>query len=324
MAAVRPAVVTAIGIGGLWGGLAGVRVLETGAAAPGPAVWIAIVGLGALSSGSICLPVAAAAGVVASLAGMVDDGSWTGLQASGVSGRRLAPIAAAMGLFTGLATFGMAGYGEPIARRSAGRALATAVDVRLSPGGLVTLGRLALRADRVDVHGASDVFFAIDGAIGTARHATIDRGTGGARVSLTDGAVAGLDPRPWRVEFREWHRDLPGLAQPRVELDERTNPELADAVARTAAAGRDARYERAVLWKRWLHPLAAAVFPVAAMPLGASARPYAALAAVAVGYLVAVRAGDQLAMALGPTAAGAGPAWLAGCGIVAWAAWRER
>lgn len=287
-------------------------------------MWVAIVALGTLSSGSICLPTAAAAGVVAALSGMVDDGSWVGMQASGVSGRRLVPVAAALGLVAGIATFALSGYGEPIARRATGRAVAAAIDVRLSPGRLVALGDLVLRADHVDERGAADVFLATDGALGTAARATLDRSSGQVRVTLTDGAIAGLDPRPWSVSFRSWTRDLPALAAPRVELDERTNPELADAVARTEAAGRDARYERAVLWKRWLHPIAAAVFPAAILPLGARARPYAALGAVAVGYLVAVRAGDQLAAALGPGASAAGPLWIALCGVAAWASWRDR
>jgi lipopolysaccharide export LptBFGC system permease protein LptF len=322
--AFRPALVTLVAIGGLWGGLAGVRVLEAGAAAPGPVAWLAIVAFGALSSGSMGVPAAVAAGVVASVSAFVDDGSWVGMRASGVSGRRLVPVVAAMGLCAGGVTFAMSGYVEPIARRSAGRAVAAAVDVRLFPGSVVSLGGIALRADAVDDGGASGVFIATGSAVGAARHAVIDRTSDGVRVELVDGEIAGLDPRPWNVRFDRWRHDVPSLARGRVELDQRTNPELSDAIGKTEAAGRDARYERAVLWKRWLHPIAAALWPISVLPLGVANRPLATFGAVAVGYLVAVRAGDQLANAMGAQSALAGPLWVLVCGIVAWARWRDR
>jgi hypothetical protein len=164
------------------------------------------------------------------------------------------------------------------------------------------------------------VFLARGGAIGSAdRVAVRDR-----TLILEDGVIAAAGEHPWTLTFGRWRAPLTADRR-RVELSERSPGELAANIARTESDGRDASYERSVLYKRWLHPLAVAVFPAAILPLGVRRSPLVWLGLVAIAYLVAVRIGDQLATTIGPWgAAAAGPLWVAAVGAFAWSTWRDR
>lgn len=323
-AMVGPAVAAA-GAGSLTlGALAGTRVLETGGAAPDPGTWLLITALGTAASLSLAVPLAAVVGSVVGLARLVDEGAWTGFRASGVSGRRLAGPALAVGLVVGLGTFGATGYLEPALRRSAVELWTHSVRVHVIPGVPVAFGGTVLIADEAREGGGSDVFLASPRALGAARQVSLRTTEQGPVIELVDGAFEGLEPRPWRLSFQRMTRALPAVASPRVELDQRTTPELWAAIERTEAAGRDARYERAVARKRWLHPLAAALLPAAALPLGARGRPWLAVGLVLVGWLVATRAGDALARVVGDGGALAAPCYALCIGILAWSTWRDR
>jgi lipopolysaccharide export LptBFGC system permease protein LptF len=318
-----PVIVVAIAaVVGLGAVVSGARVLQTGAGAPPIGAWLVVVGLSVGPSLSIAIPCGAAAGGVAALARWCEEGAWTGLRASGRGGASLVASVLLIGALAGGGTAAVTLWVEPAARAAAARQLDDALAAFSPwPGRTTDLGELTVRAARVDGVLAEDVFFASDGVIGTARRAHPALGDDGPVVVLEDGVIAGPD---WRATFRTWTRPIERPV-PRVELAERTTADLARRAEQTARAGRDARYEWAVWWKRFFHPIAAFLAPLALLPLGAGRRPAVALGAAGLGYLVAVRTGDHLASALGPVAsASAGPAWIAFLGVVGWATWRDR
>jgi lipopolysaccharide export LptBFGC system permease protein LptF len=294
-------------------------VLETGAF-----VWLVL--LAAPASFSIAVPAAGAVGVVSALARWVEEGAWAGARACGVSGRRLVPAAAIVGILCAAATMGMSRVGEPWVKRTAGRVTAeTAAQVSLWPGTSVVIGDVTVRAEEVQDGVARQVFLASDGAVGTAARARVVSMDQGAAIELLDGVLAASGPPPWRMTWGRWLRPLPRAESARVELDERTNEELGDLVRRMEEQGRDASYERSVLHKRWLHPFAALLLPVALLPIGAMGRPVTGLTVAAVGYLLVVRVGDHLAPAIGSwAAASAGPLWVGVLGLLAWTRWGDR
>lgn len=306
------------------GALAGTRVLESGGVAPDPGTWLVITALGTAASLSLAVPLAAVVASVVGVSRLVDDGAWTGFRASGVSGRRLAGPALAVGLVVGLGTFGATGYVEPVLRRTAVDVWTHNVRVSLVPGVPVAVGGTVLIAAAALDGGGSDVFLASPRALGFARRAALRTTEAGPAIELVDGTFEGLEPRPWRLSFERMTRALPATVSPRVELDQRTTPELWAAIDRTEAAGRDARYERAVARKRWLHPLVSALLPAAALPFGARGRPWLAAGLVLVGWLVATRVGDAFARVLGDSGAFAAPCYAVFVGVVAWSTWRDR
>lgn len=323
-AMVGPGLATAGACSLTLGALAGTRVLETGSAAPDPGTWLLITALGTVASLSLALPLAAVVASVVSVARLVDEGAWTGLRAAGVSGRRLAGPALGLGVVVGLGTFVASGYLEPLTRRSAVDLWTRSVRVELIPGVPVTAGGVVLVADATRDGEGSNVFLASAQTLGAARTAALRSTEDGPVIELVDGAFEGVDPRPWRLSFRRFTRALPAVVSPRVELDQRTTPELWAAIERTEAAGRDARYERAVARKRWLHPLASALLPVAALPFGTRGRPWFAVGLVVVGWLFATRLGDALARVVGEGGALAAPVYALVIGLVAWSTWRDR
>jgi hypothetical protein len=191
----------------------------------------------------------------------------------------------------------------------------------LWPGQVAEIEGVTLVPGRVEDGVARDVFLAAGELVGGARSLEVR----GESVVLGAGTLASAGDRPWRVSWARWTRPLPTLGGPRIELAERSNADLADLVARTEARNHPAHYERAVLHKRWLHPLAALILPLCLLPLGASGRPGLRLGLAALGYLVAVRAGDHLAATIGGlAAASAGPVYVATLGFGLWASWRDR
>jgi hypothetical protein len=318
--AMRPAAVVLAAMTGLGAVVAGIASLQGEASLADVGTWVTVVGLALPSTWAIAVPAAAVAAPVAAVAGWMDEGSWTGLAAAGRAGRRLVPGVLAVGLLAGAVTFGMVGWVDPTARRAAHRLVAASADhAALYPGITAVIDGVTVRPAAVVDGVAEDVFLADDGAVGTARKLSVQDG----QLVLEDGRIARTSGVPWRVGFRRWTRPLPAGGRERVELSERTNPDLAVFVAREG--DRDRGYERAVWLKRYVHPLVTAVAPCALLPLAAAARPLLAIGAAGVGYLVAVRLGDQLAGVAGPAlAAATGPIYVAVVGGVAWARWRDR
>lgn len=303
--------------------VAGIGALWSAGVAPDARTWLALVGLAVPTAWTIAAPAAGAVGIAAAIARWADEGAWAGARAVGVAGRRLLPAALAVGVAAATLALACTLVIEPWARREARRVAADAVGAaELVPGQPVSLGSAVLRPTSVDGGVARDVFVAAGRAVGTAASARLVAGATGPAVELRDGVLAGDG---WRVRFSRWSRPLPPPHSPRLELSQRSNRELRELIARTEADGRDAAYERAVLYKRALHPLATLLLPLAVLPFGASRRPGAGVAVATLGYLVAVRVGDQLAATIGAwPAAATGPAFVALLAVAAWAWWSDR
>jgi hypothetical protein len=111
----------------------------------------------------------------------------------------------------------------------------------------------------------------------------------------------------------------------RIELVERSTADVFAAAARTEVAGGEAAYERAVGFKRWVHPLALLVLPATIVPWGLGRRPFLALGVGAAGVALAQRLADAAAPWLGGlVVASVGPLTVVALGWWGWAAWRER
>ena len=308
--------------------VAGVRTLWAGGVVVGPGSWSLLVLLAIPSLWSIVLPAVGAVGTVAAMSRWVDEGAWIGARSVGVRGRTLLPAVLVLGAALGTATAVMTLYGEPLVKRTSARVInEAAADVSLWPGELTDLGPVVVRPERRDKTGyAEALFIAGDGLVGTAQRGRVVRRGEQLAVELIDGSMVFGSGDVVRVEFDRWVRELPAPGSRRLELDQRTNAELAAAATRTQQSGGGASYEWAILYKRYLHPIAALLFPLALLPAGASGRRPAASAALAcVGYLVAVRFGDHLATVVGPwLGAATGPLFVALWAAVAWARWADR
>lgn len=278
----------------------------------------------------IALPAGAATGAVSALARWVQEGAWGGLRASGIAGRGLLPAALALGLLAAAPTLGMTAWGEPALRREAARSAARhATSLGFWPGIPVTVGAWTFTPEVAEGSSAGRVLMGgivgEDPAIGYVERLSILGDP--AILRLSGGSLAVLPAAgraPWRVSWERWDRPILNPDR-RIELIERDSPDLLAVARRTEAGGKDASYERAILYKRGAHPLATALFPAALLPFATGSRPLLAVGAAALGYLVAVRGGDHLARTLGPgPAAASGPLLVALLGIAAWASWRDR
>ena len=302
--------------------LGGLQPLMAGAVVPRPAAWLSLVVLSIPASLAIIAPTAATAGGVWTLARWEREGAWLGLRSSGVRGRQLIPAFLLLGLLGG-ATSGFATHLLGPASRSQIRELGRAPGaVELVPNAELRLGGVQLVVRETSGGWASDLFFASQRGFGTARRGRLVASDGGTAVELMDGVLATTEPIPITLSFRRWV--LPVSSSPRVELDELSTEELHVRWVATASAGRDASYERSVAMKRWLHPFAALILPLALLPLGVKARPMAWVGCAGVVYLVAVRLGDQLAFVVGANlAASIGPLAAIAMGLVLWTTWRD-
>jgi len=287
--------------------------------------WSRVTALSVAWTAQVWIPIGCLVGALAPLVRWRRQGGWIGLRALGFRGAALVPAALAWGLIgagaTGVATHVV----EPAARRAAQRILADPGSrVVLAPGRTGVIGPLVVRPAAVQGGEAREVFFALGDMVGTAASLHRARGPHGPVLVADGGVAAGLGPVPWQLSFRRWALPVDPPAV-RIELDERTTPDLAAAARRTEAAGRDAAGEWVVWWRRWLHPLAVLWMPLCLLPLGARRGTAWRAGAVAVGYLVAVRLGDHLATVIGALpAALLGPLWIGLAGAWAWARWRDR
>ena len=303
--------------------LGAVQLVVAGSAVPRPATWLSIATLSVVASVWIVVPLACVGGVVAALAGWERNGGWVGLRSAGVRGRQLLPAALLVGCVSALVTCLATHQLGPMARtqiRELGRAPGALV---LVPGAEARVGDSLFVAGEVGGGWASDLFFASPRGLGSADRARLVDDDGGTALELLDGVLVAIDPVPIRVTFRRWI--LPLERSPRVELDELRTSELLARAAATAASGRDDSYERAVAYKRWFHPLASLLLPLALLPLGVRRYPMASLGASGIGYLIAVRVGDHLSGSLGALASAAlGPVFVGVLGLLLWSRWRDR
>ncbi len=289
--------------------LAAGRIAWDGGLIPPIPAWLALVALGVPAGSTAWIPIVGAVAAVAPLRRWVENGAWTGLRSLGISGRRLLIPWIAVGVVAGGSTALAAHVLEPAARQAARHVAAGVTEAGLVPGVSVRVGDAVLVAAP-----GGDVLVAGRGWIGSAQRARL---AGGALV-LERGSLW-MDGA--KVRFEQHERPIAG---PRRDLAERWTPDLLAAADRTEAAGRDASYERAIGWKRWTLPLAAALAPAAVGPLGAGRRPTAALLLVGFAVFAAIRLGDRLAPTLGPAVAIAGPAAVLVAGAFTWATWRDR
>ena len=304
--------------------LQGSQTLLAEAVVPPPGPWLLLCLLGAPLTWSLVVPASASVGVVWALQRWVRAGSWIGLMGSGVRGGQLGPAALGMGLaaclLTGALTLGL----EPLLHRGAQRLVHEAGEVRLAANVPVRLGPLTVIASESDGEWARDVFLARADWVGTAAAARIVGSADGPVLELLDGVGAATTGRTRRIRWQRWQVPL-GRSDRRIQMSERTHADLAAQALRTEQDGRSAAYERAVLYKRFLHPLSALWMPLAVLPLGAGRRPGWAIAVVATVHVAIVRLADHLAVFVGPVAsASSGLCFIALVGVVAWWRWSDR
>jgi len=303
--------------------LGALQPVVAGVGFPGPGVWLALTALTGLAAVWVIAPLAVAAGAVAGLARWRRSGGWLGLRSVGVRGRQLIPAMLVVGLAGGAVAAAGTQVLGPSARGQIRVLAHQPGNLALLPGVEVRLGDLAVVARGVGGGWATELFLASPSGVGSARRGRLIQAGEGPALELIDGALLTLDPVPVRLAFRRWIKPID--LSPRVELDELSTPELRARADATAARGGDASYERAVAYKRWLHPFATFLMPLALLPLGVRRHPMAWVGLCGVGYLVSVRVGDHLAPALGGMAGAAfGPAFIAALGVFLWATWRDR
>ena len=303
--------------------LQGSQALLAEAVVPPPGPWLLLCLLGAPLTWSLAVPASAAVGVVWALQRWVKAGAWIGLMGSGVRGAQLGPAALAVGAAACLLTGGLTLGLEPVLHRSAQRLVHQAGEVRLAADVPVRLGELTVIASEADGEWVRDVFLARADWVGTASAARIVASPDGPVLELLDGVGASTAGRTRRIRWQRWRVPL-GRSDRRIQMSERTNADLAAQAARTEQDGRSAAYERAVLYKRFLHPLAALWMPLAVLPLGAGRRPGWAIACIATTQVAIVRLADHLAVFIGPVAsASSGLCFVALVGVVAWWRWSD-
>ncbi len=270
----------------------------------------------AASAGAIAplaLGVGALAGAAFAAARLADEGALLALASLGLPLRHLAPLFALFVLPAAFAQAGLHHWGEPLARSALREARSEAL-ASVSPR-----SGEAVRVGSWWVAGAgTGLAFTDRASTGLATSAVLEARSGGvlARLGdvdlrLPDGATVHAD----RIEV-----PLPLAAGGRVHPGERTTPELRRQIAVSAALGREG-YERWLLWKRTLLPVALVPLAVAAGGLARSRRPGAVVGALLIGSWGLIRLLDAQAAALGPALASV--LFLVPLVLVAGWAWRR-
>ncbi|MBT3222589.1 MAG: LptF/LptG family permease [Proteobacteria bacterium] len=324
--AIKPALWTLLGGSAIAAVIGGVRCLGTEAVVPDLATFGALTSLAIPISWSIIIPIAALAGYVLALAKWVDEGAWTGLSAMGKGGRTLLPSAISAGVLVAVGTASMTLWLEPAARQLArGQLLEASAGYSLSPGATLEIGGMQIRASAMEDGWARELLFSNAALVGMASRGRLVSTKYGLALELERGSMATLQDPPTRISWDRWVRPLPPIRPPRLEIHEQTTRGLSAQAKNSEQLGLNAYYEWAVFWKRFFHPLAALLLPMAMMPLATRKRPAMAIGAISVGYLVAVRLGDTLAFGVGGIlAAMSGPLFITLAGLVLWWAWRDR
>lgn len=262
------------------------------------AAWAAGAGWSAPASAAAGAPwawaFAAALATVGPLAQAQHTGAWVGWRASGASGRGLLGRALAGGLVATVVALPLAHGVAPWGHRS----------LTVAPGSVPQ------RVGDALVWVAEGRVLAAD-ARGVIAAAPSSGGLGEGRLLGFHAPLAGTFGafRPAR----------------RLELDELATRDVYRRAERTAAAGRDGTYERAVAHKRSVHALALVGLPAALLPFALGRRPWWSLGLVAFAVAVVQRAADGAAAVIGAAGvAGAGPVAVALIGLWGWASWRDR
>lgn len=249
----------------------------------------------ATASSGVALPLAIwAAGLAGAAAGgraLRDEGVVLGLGTLGVPRSRIVSIVGVYAAGVVLAGLAASHVAEPTARALL-RDARVAAAVRVDP----VAGRtLALGTWAVTVEGGR-LQFAGDGAIGSAGTWSVRPAAAGVIAELRDVVVHAPD-RAWTagIDHLVVPVALPGTSG-KVAVTERSTP---DFVAQLRAHPGD-RYERWILWKRTVLPLALAPLVLGGFGLGAARRgPVAGVVGgLAVALWVAVRLCDQAIQAL--------------------------
>ena len=324
--AIKPALWTLLGGSAIAAVIAGVRCLGAEAVVPDMATFGALTILAIPISWSIVLPISGLAGYVLALARWVDEGSWTGISAMAKSGRSLLPSAIFTGVLVAMATASMTLWLEPAARRQARhQLLGASADYSLSPGVTIDIGGIALRASAMEGPWARDLLFSNDAVVGMARRGRLVTTNQGLALELEQGSMVALSQPPTRISWDRWVRPLPPRRPAKPQIHEQSTPALRTQAQNTEQLGLNPHYEWAVYWKRFLHPLAVLLLPMAMMPLAIRRRRALAMGGMCIAYLLAVRLGDTLAFGLGGIlAATSGPLFVTVAGLVLWWLWRDR
>ena len=288
-----------------------------GAATYPEILWV--VALSSLSFSSILLPASFGGAWVAVVGRWAQEGVWVGVGSCGVSGRIWARTCCVWGgclmLLTGSATL----IWEPPVRRM----LASQVDAVVQTNALaqrwtpVEGGWLWLE----DWEGerARDVWWVSAQGVWTATSAYAQ-----GEVWVLEQVTSLGFPKGTYMTASSATLQV-GVRDRRIGLTERTLGELREVARRTEASGGDGTYERAVAWKRFVHPLACGLFPMALLPLAVSRRRWWGLGGMGLGYLMVVRLADHEAPWLGAgLSASAGFVWMLVCVCASWMLWRDR
>ncbi len=269
---------------------------------------------------SMVLPIALLLGLMLGYGRWSSEGTWIALRASGLPARRLLAPALLLGLTTALLMAGLTHLAAPAGKRTAARAMMQAASqVRLVPGHFVAVG------DGVLHRTTGGSIFAARGDVALqARGGSLRSDGQGLLLELGSGRLLS-EELALAFDSAIMPMELPANER-RVELEERDSPSLWRLVERQRTRGRDASYANTILLKRTTLPLAAALLPILALPLGLrwGGRPWHAMGVVAA-YWALVRLGDQLSAALGPQLAASLP--LLGLLLAAtalWASWTDR
>ena len=286
-------------------------------------LWLTLLAIPA--SWSMVVPLSACLGVALGMQRWREEGGWVALQTCDLAGRTFIRPIAQFGLWVMLMTSVSGMWIEPWSRSASRAIYSDAVSsMMLIENQPVTLGEQVLVAGKyangwyedVMIHGPGSVTYATRGRV-------VDVGDAFG-VELINGSLVSLQEPSWRVLWSRWVIELPPGISARVELNERTVIALWQQAARTESSGGDAAYEWAVAYKRFVHPLCAALLVVGVLPLGMLRSPGLAVGVVAVGYVAAVRVGDGLVPGLGASlGAGTGLLFSAVFAAGAWWAWRD-
>ena len=270
---------------------------------------LAALGVGA----TLALGLAALAGASGAMTRLRDEGAILALASLGLPGRAFMRVAAAWSVPFALCWLAATHVVEP-------RARAAFRDVRVEAAASVL--PLPMRTVHVGAW-----FFAIDGgrlrftdglAVGHAGGWQFTANAGGVLVDLSDVHV---QSEQLMVFAERASLPLPISGRGKVHASERTTPELLDQLVRSTTLGRDG-YERWLLWKRSLVPLAVVPLAVAAAGLARSWPPAVVVGALLLGTWLLIRVLDAGVASLGVGSASA--LFVVACGVAAVAGWWRR
>lgn len=263
---------------------------------------------------TLAAEVALVAGPTAALAELRADGSWLGLRSVGTRGRDLLLPVGAWAAALGLVALVGGHVLDPAARRALRDARVEAtVAVRLVPGETTSLGPWAVSGEGARTWFATDA--GGDEVTGYASDLRLQAAQGAAVVTLGPGEAHAANGE-WSLRFGSLEAAIPVSGGARIEAGERPTA--------TLLASKLDPYERWILWKRSLIPLALAPVAALGLPLGARLRPGLGVGALGLLCWTALRLSDTAAHTA--TALGAllllGPA--IGALALGWATWRDR